>query len=152
MPRADNPLTSSVCPFATTLDRPRNAANVPSVVISAFTPTTVTRKPLSAPTPSAAATATKAENARLWLRARFATITDVNAVIEPTDRSNWPAVINSVPGAATIPITETAVTMLIQLSHARKYCDLIEKKVASPMRKAISAAESGSRCNTWRTR
>src|SRR4029077_18054092 len=125
-----------------------NAASVPSVVISALTPTTVTRKPFRAPTPIAAATATRTEMPRLWLSARLATITDVNAVIEPTERSNWPAVINSVPGAATIPITETAVRMLIQLSHWRKYGDLIEKKIASAIRKTISAAESGRRCST----
>jgi hypothetical protein len=32
-----------------------------------------------------------------------------------------------VPGAATMPITATAVRMLSQLSQARKYGDLIEK-------------------------
>src|ERR1700736_3786535 len=126
LPRPDKPLTRTVCPFATTFDRPRKAASVPSVVIRAFTPTTVTRQPFRAPTPIAAATATTTEKARLWLRARFATITDVNAVTEPTDRSNWPAVISIVPGAATIPITATAVTMLIQLSQARKNGDLRE--------------------------
>ena len=50
-------------------------------------------------------------------------ITEVNAVTEPTERSICPAVMSIVPGAATTPITATAVKMLSQLSQLRKYCE-----------------------------
>ena len=44
-----SPATLTDCPSAMTFARPLSTASMPSVVISALTPTTVTRKPLTAP-------------------------------------------------------------------------------------------------------
>jgi hypothetical protein len=53
--------------------------------------------------------------------------------------------MSSVPGAATMPITEIAVRMFSQLSHERKYSDLTEKKTHSATRNTSKAVVSGSR-------
>ena len=70
MPIQEKLSTGTVWPLATTFERPRNAASVPSVVISAFTSSTVTRKPLITPTPSAARIAIPIENPSPWLTAK----------------------------------------------------------------------------------
>ncbi len=76
--------------------------------------------------------------------------TEVNAAIEPTDRSSCPAVRSSVPGAAMIPMTEIATMMFSQLSQARKYSDLTEKKIISAARNTSSAVSSGIRRRSGR--
>ena len=46
VPSVSKPSSGSVCPSAMTLARPLKTASVPSVVIRALMPTTLTRKPL----------------------------------------------------------------------------------------------------------
>src|SRR4051794_33579849 len=53
--------------------------------------------------------------------------------------------MSMVPGAATTPITATAVKMLSQLSQVRKYCERTAKYTDSAIRKMIRATDSGSR-------
>ena len=132
--------TRIVCPSPSTLVSPRKMASVPSVVIRALIPMTVTAKALIRPMTSVPMTATK--NALWTVRfmangrstppvpgASAATAMSIPAkpTPEPTDRSNWPAIRSSVAGHAMIPTTATFCRMLIRFSLFRKNGEAIEK-------------------------
>ena len=50
-----------------------------------------------------------------------------SAMVDPTDRSNWPAMRSSVAGQAMIPTTATFCRMLMRFSLLRKNGEAIEK-------------------------
>jgi hypothetical protein len=119
VPMPLKPVSRSVCPCAITSCSPRSTASMPSVVISALTPTTVTKKPLTIPMPIPAriTTSTAQPCAQPRFVAVYAISTPQKPAPDPTDRSNCPAISSSVAGPAMIPITEMFVRMLSQLSQ-----------------------------------
>ena len=79
-----------------------------------------------------------------WLSAAVAIATPVSAVIDATERSNWPATISSVPGIATIPVTEIAVRTLRKLERVRNSGARIENVISSAIRTTANAVTLGS--------
>ena len=126
-----------------TLARPLSTDSMPSVVIKALTPTTVTRKPLTAPARLPTAKATTIARGIEWPSATVAMATPLKAMIDATERSNWPAMISSVPGIATIPVTAMAVRTLRKLARVRNAGARIENVTISAIRTTTSAVILG---------
>lgn len=144
VPRAAKFASVTVAPPARTSVRPRSTASIPRVVISAFTLTTVTSRPLTMPIASPVASAASTPTNSGWFCATVAITTPHTAAPLPTDRSTWPAISNMVPGTAMMPVTAMAVSTLRTLFSVRKYGDVTEKKMMSPTSTTSSAATSGS--------
>src|SRR3954447_14236212 len=157
MPRAPKLSIRIVCPLPRTLVRPRKIASVPSVVIRALIPMTVTLNALMAPISKVPRTATtKAPASTMFpdhgtsvppapgASAATAISIPTNAAADPTDRSNWPAMRSSVAGQAMIPTTAKFWRMLIRFSGFRKNGEAIEKNRNSAASTTTSAAVSGT--------
>ena len=65
------------------------------------------------------------------------------AAAEPTERSTCPAIIRSVPGIQTMPVTARATAILRKFSISKKYSLAAEKYVKRPTKKTINGAEAG---------
>jgi hypothetical protein len=131
-------------------------ARVPSVVMSALMPMTVTQKPLMTPMSNVPRTATRKadETCRLSANGRStppvpgasaetAMSMPAKPTPEPTDRSNWPEMSSSVAGQAMMPTTATFCRMLMRFSELRKNSEEIEKYRNSAASTMSSAAVSG---------
>ena len=70
------------------------------------------------------------------------------AMIDATERSNWPAMIRNVPGIATIPVTAIAVRTLRKLARVRNAGARIEKVTISTISTTKRAVIFGSGATT----
>ena len=131
VPSVEKSWTLTESPSAITRASPLSTDSMPSVVIKAFTPTTVTRKPLTAPARLPTANATTMARGIECPSAAVAMATPDKAMIDATERSNWPAMIKNVPGIATIPVTAIAVRTLRKLARERNAGARIEKVAIS---------------------
>ena len=117
---------------------------MPRVVINALTPTTVTRKPFTAPARMPTANATTIARGIGCPSAAVAMATPDKAMIDATERSNWPAMISNVPGIATIPVTAIAVRTLRKLARVRNAGARIENVTISTSRTTTRAVIFGA--------
>ena len=117
---------------------------MPSVVIKALTPTTVTRKPLTAPARAPTAKATTMAIGIGWPSAAVAMATPDRAMMDATERSNCPAMISNVPGIATIPVTAMAVRTFKKLARVRNAGARIENVTISTIRTTTRAVILGA--------
>src|SRR5918999_1038002 len=85
--------------------RPRSAKSIPKVTMNEGSPVLITRYPLKNPTASATAKAssTAAASGQPYSVVVIAMIMPAAPTIEPTERSNSPAIISIATGTATMP-------------------------------------------------